>query len=281
MVDATGAERRLRGLAHQRWGSPDIAPRVRLGRRQVRVIRSGRIVRVHAETHFHVAAATVDLAERTGRTEQAWRAARQRGWYPLDAWVGGWIDDPSAAPYLGHRRRLEALAVDGWPLWAVAGACDDVTVDDLVEMWLGRPAAVGTGAAVLGAFERLTGPGPSVECREWAAFRRFWPALAWDDDTIDDPDALASVGGPEPDDESWVDPVVVEQLRLGVAHLGPWVIPQRQWLVADLTDRGRSAAEIVGLLGVSVRTVERDRASIALRHTKQVVVGLGPAAIAG
>ncbi|HEX3778579.1 MAG TPA: helix-turn-helix domain-containing protein [Pseudonocardiaceae bacterium] len=156
-----------------------------------------------------------------------------------------------------------------------------MSVEDLVEIWFGRPASVGAGVGVVCAYEALSmSPGPSVECRDWAIFRRFAPALAWDDDDIDNPFAVASVDGPALEDEGWVDPIMVERLRLGVSHLGPWTIPQRQWLVADLTDRGRSAAEIVKLLGVSVRTVERDRAVIQSGHLRQGCPALGSAVMA-
>lgn len=263
VVESVGAERRLRGLARQWWSATDVARRCHLRPDGVRLIRSGRRPRVHARTHQRIADTAAELARTPGGSEPAWRSARDRAWYPMDAWVGSWIDDPCAGPYVGHRRRLEALARSGWPLWAIHEVHPGVAVEDLVEVWAGRPASVGVGDEVVVVYDALSMlPGPSVECRDWAVFRHFAPALAWDDDDIDNPSADAAVDGPAVDDETWVDPIVVERVRLGVCQLVAWTIPQRQWLVADLTDRGRSAAEIVGLLGVSVRTVERDRAVI-------------------
>lgn len=281
VVDGVGAERRLRGLARQSWAATDLARRARLRPDCVRIIRAGGRPRVQAKTHLRIADTAIHLTGKHGGSEPAWRSARDRAWFPLDAWVGSWIDDPCAAPYVGHRRRLEALARSGWPLRAIHAAHPELTVEDLVEIWFGRPASVGAGDQVVAAYDALSMvPGPSVECRDWAVFRRFAPALAWDDDDIDDPAAVAVVDGPAWDDEAWVDPILVERLRLGVSHLGPWTIPQRQWLVADLTDRGRSAAEIVSLLGVSVRTVERDRAVIHGGQLRQGGAVVGSAVMA-
>lgn len=88
-------------------------------------------------------------------------------------------------------------------------------------------------------------PGPSLVTRRRAAAKGWPPPLWWDDDEIDNPAAPAEPY--EPFDE-----VEVARVRR----------QDRLAEVARLTERGLSAQQIAGLVGVSSRQVVRDRADL-------------------
>lgn len=92
----------------------------------------------------------------------------------------------------GSRRRLQALAVMGWPsrdLAARMGARDHSTVLDIQS---GKLTTVrqSTVDAVRALFDALWDEsGPSTRTRSMAVKRGWQPPLAWDDETMDDPAA--------------------------------------------------------------------------------------------
>lgn len=99
----------------------------------------------------------------------------------------------------GARRRLQALAVNGWTtrqLGAKMGHADQSTA---LHIQSGRTVTIRkrTADKVAALFEELWDvPGPSTQTARWAAKRGFAPALAWDDDLIDDPTAAPDLGEP-------------------------------------------------------------------------------------
>jgi hypothetical protein len=94
-------------------------------------------------------------------------------------------------PALGTRRRLQALQRDGWSMRRL-GAEFGLHTDTLyraLDPKAKRVQAV-TARRVQVVFDRLAGtPGGSPWARNRAARAGWAPALAWDEDTIDDPRA--------------------------------------------------------------------------------------------
>ena len=91
----------------------------------------------------------------------------------------------------GSRRRLQALAVNGWPtrnLAAQLGQKHGTTVQDIAS---GKTPTIRlrTMDAVRDLYEQLWDqPGPSQRTAAIAKGKGWLPALAWDDDLIDRPD---------------------------------------------------------------------------------------------
>lgn len=102
---------------------------------------------------------------------------------------GGQVDS------CGTIRRLQGLALAGWPQYAVA---DMIGIDRQVLSRGMRQATVlaSTAAAVADVADRLQHQrGPSHRLVVLAANRCWQPLLAWDENTIDDPKAQPSQRG--------------------------------------------------------------------------------------
>ncbi|MFD6740741.1 hypothetical protein ACWHA6_37965 [Streptomyces anthocyanicus] len=104
------------------------------------------------------------------------------------------------APAAGTVRRLQALAVSGWP---VSRLCRETGLSpyrvDRLLMGVTRAVSVDDARAVAVVYERLGAASPGLcgvshiaarGARERAAAARWAPPAAWDDDTIDDPQAI-------------------------------------------------------------------------------------------
>lgn len=104
---------------------------------------------------------------------------------PVDTRPHGYIDAT------GTRRRLQALAVNGWPHRLIADQLDADHKGTLtVQNGTTRTIRRHTAQAVADLYDRLWDqPGPSKRSRTCALRNGWLPPLAWDDDTIDDPDA--------------------------------------------------------------------------------------------
>ncbi|MFE0808171.1 hypothetical protein ACFW34_11895 [Streptomyces sp. NPDC058848] len=97
-------------------------------------------------------------------------------------------DAPNRVPAIGTRRRLEALAVMGWPISHI-GAEAGIYGTQVTEIVVGRRQRIprDQAEAVARIFrEKALTPGPSKRTRTIAAQNGWVSALAWDD--IDDPD---------------------------------------------------------------------------------------------
>lgn len=109
---------------------------------------------------------------------------------PVDTRPHGYIDAT------GTRRRLQALAVNGWPhrlLAAQLGADAKGTLT--VQNGTTRTVRRATAHAVAALYDELWDqPGPSRRSRTCALRNGWLPPLAWDDDTIDDPQATPDTG---------------------------------------------------------------------------------------
>ena len=166
----------------------------------------------------------------------------------------------------GTRRRLQALAAIGWnhheiarrlgyPRWkvnkALEGAYVDIRVHDDIaalydELWDQQPPTH-TRAQRVGRSYALT-----------AARRHGWlPPLAWDDI---DTDPAPPTAGQEPlRDESASERALAGQnVRL--------TRDERLEATRRGTERGLSLTQLSDLLGVDVRTIDRDRDDLGLRQ---------------
>jgi lambda repressor-like predicted transcriptional regulator len=91
----------------------------------------------------------------------------------------------------GSRRRLQALAVNGWPtrnLAAQLGHKDPATIQHVAS---GKTPTIRlrTKDGIRDLYERLWDqPGPSKRTADIAKGKGWLPALAWDDDLIDRPE---------------------------------------------------------------------------------------------
>ncbi|MFE4697253.1 hypothetical protein ACFRIC_09185 [Streptomyces sp. NPDC056738] len=97
----------------------------------------------------------------------------------------------------GSIRRLQALAVAGWPIARLARETG-LTPYRLARLMAATAIPVETARTVAAVYARLATASPGLcgvshiyarAARERAAAARWAPHGAWDDDTIDDPDA--------------------------------------------------------------------------------------------
>lgn len=167
----------------------------------------------------------------------------------------------------GTRRRLQALAANGWSGAKIA-AYLGIDRTGATRMFTAERVAARKALAVAELYDRLWDQAPperdrfdraaSTQARAVAVARGWPPPLAWDDDTIDDPDARPHGAHRAP---AVVDPIAVEQALAGRGgHLNP---AERREAVRIGTARGLSAEELAVLLDTSSRTVTRDRAGAA------------------
>lgn len=115
----------------------------------------------------------IDIVRRQERQQQRQRNLRGR----IDA--------------IGTRRRLQALSAIGWTQTHLADELE-VSVQSLHQLATDerRTVTAVTAERVRELYDRLSmTPGPSAMARTTAKRNGWAPPLAWDDDTIDDPDA--------------------------------------------------------------------------------------------
>ena len=161
----------------------------------------------------------------------------------------------------GTSRRLQALAVLGWPLSTLAAQLG--VTPQAVASYRRRPTvSVETARTVRGLYDQTSMcTGPSTRSA-LAALRAGWvPPLAWDEDTIDDPDAT-----PELDQElpSGLDEVAIWRACMGEAT--DLTDAERRHAASTLAGRGLNDSEIAERLEVCSRTVLRWRHSSSEAH---------------
>lgn len=157
-IPATLVARHVQALKAGGWTEPEIAAAAGVDRRTIHSVVAG------ARPHVHRRTATAILALT-----------------PSDA--------PNRVPAIGAMRRLQALAVMGWPLAHVGNVAGMywTQVNDVVA---GRRKRIprDQAEAIDTVFRALsTTPGPSARTRTIAARNGWVSARAWDD--IDNPAA--------------------------------------------------------------------------------------------
>lgn len=121
-------------------------------------------------------------------------------------------------------------------------------------------------------------PGPEPRAVQWAKKYGYAPPMAWDEDTIGDPDATPQhmlEGNPEdaandPDDVALIVQTLIDDVSRRVPeHLAPQLGPGSTLLidtaVRDLSAAGRTAAEIAAQLRTTDRTVVRIRTRLGVK----------------
>jgi hypothetical protein len=89
----------------------------------------------------------------------------------------------------GTRRRVEALAWMGWTVRDIAQRAG-IPRTSLTHLASGRPVSHAVALGVACVYDDLAGvQGTSAHARSKARRYRYAPPAAWDDDTIDDPNA--------------------------------------------------------------------------------------------
>lgn len=167
----------------------------------------------------------------------------------------------------GTRRRLQALVAIGWSQTRLADQLG-WNVGNFNSLILGRDCPRvqhDTQVRVRALYDRLWNVPPvaanghqkgGITYAKRVAAKRGWvPPMAWDDETIDDPAARPHSGNrvrPGAVDELTVD-LFLDGHRLTLGK------PERVEVVRRLAARGHSDPQIAARVGVTARTVLRDR----------------------
>jgi lambda repressor-like predicted transcriptional regulator len=157
-----------------------------------------------------------------------------------------WVESPVIVDISGTRRRVQALARMGWPADVVATRCG--LYDNTLKQSLcrGRVSAR-IAARVARLYDELSDtPGPSSRAAARAATLGYAPPVAWDDDTIDDPEARPNLTG--------YDEQVVRALVRGEAAEANRA--DRSEAAARLNEQGLTRQEVALRLDVSRSTVD-------------------------
>lgn len=170
----------------------------------------------------------------------------------------------------GTRRRLQALVVAGWPQARLAERLG-MNPANFGPLILGqRNPTVATARRMAVLYDELwdTAPAPanrwergaSNRARRNALARGWVPALAWDEDTIDDPTAAPAVTA---DEHVGVDEVAVLRRAHGDRSV-ELSRPERWLLVQRLHAEGMNDREIAARTGLIDRQILRDRQALGL-----------------
>lgn len=166
------------------------------------------------------------------------------------------VADSALIDATGTHRRIQALVAAGWSLSKIALRLGVQPANMSTTMSRTRLYA-STVRAVRGLYDELWDcPSPAgtpgeraarTQAYRFAAERGWAPPLAWDDETIDDPEAR-----PSGVRRSGSSSGLTSQER-----------SERRAVVAALSEAGLSAREIGDRVGISRRSVVRDRAALA------------------
>lgn len=188
----------------------------------------------------------------------------------LDAYAGGARLDST-----GTRRRLQALIALGWSVLRLTrhSGIDRQVLDATLT---GRDVTAAHARAVRDLYNDLWDQTPEAAtpgeargitlAKRRAAQMSWAPPMAWDDDTIDDPNALPAHlddASAETDD---VDVVAVQRAVAG--DRGARLTRAERWLALEQLARlGMSDREIAARLGVTDMTILRDRQELGIDST--------------
>lgn len=172
-------------------------------------------------------------------------------------------DPDGFVPAVGARRRIEALLAIGWRHTDITARMPGRHVSSVVLHQAGHLIARATHDAVTAAYDALSmTPGPSDITRARAARLGYVPPLGWDDDTIDDPTAVPQHDATAPPGADVVDHTAVDLTLAGVRLT--LTRAERHIALAQLVNEGLSDAAIAERLGVTDRTILRDRQALGL-----------------
>lgn len=178
---------------------------------------------------------------------------------------GRLLTDPT-----GSIRRLQALRRMGYPLRRLAVEAGYTPTPGVFTFLHGRGELIHIDRArrIEVMYDRLSMvDGGDIRARKHAERMGWPPPLAWDDDTIDDPNARPQ-RNPRVGELRYVDEVAVEE---AIAGRRPRLTTlERREAVARMTDRGMTAAQVADVLGLSTKSIDRIRARAAEGLTQGV-----------
>jgi hypothetical protein len=172
---------------------------------------------------------------------------------------------------VGTTRRLQALAVLGWPMREVcvrAGLAPRFGADSMRDA---KPTILAESAKAIAAVydELCLTPAPSGavnnHVRSYARGQGWAPALAWDDDTIDDPNAIPATEYAPPRNANGgtkavpIDDVVVDRILSG--QVVPSTNAERREVVRRWMADGRSYRALEALTGWRVERYFQETAA--------------------
>lgn len=166
-------------------------------------------------------------------------------------------------PAIGTQRRLQALATLGWSA-SLVGRELGVSGQRMRQIAAAEQVALETAEKVKTVYDKLWAtPAPFVASagRTIARARRlkFQPPMAWDDDSIDIPDAKPAVT----EGEEFIDETAV---TLAVDGLKPKLTPaERRIVISRLWFKRWSDPKIAAHIRCDVQTVYRIRLELGLR----------------
>lgn len=182
---------------------------------------------------------------------------------------------PRLVDATGTRRRIQALMVLGWSLAALTARLGLARTNYSLKRILDQQHVRRTTAERVAAlYDELWGcPGPSGQVREAALASGYCSALAWDDETIDDPAVRPVLTGTRVRSRDDLDEVVVDRLAIGRHLPDQATIAEREAVVALLAVReGATDSEIAVRTGISERTVLRIRGRLTAGVPATVMV---------
>jgi transcriptional regulator with XRE-family HTH domain/DNA-binding CsgD family transcriptional regulator len=176
---------------------------------------------------------------------------------------------------VGLTRRVRALTALGWSVVQIAAAsgvnASTVKAYRRGEVAQCKPTAAGLIAA---AYDRLSMHTPvgvgryeraaASRARAHAQHQGWPPPLAWDDDTIDDPEANPAT---QDDSPGSIDEVAIARAVSGV----PVALnrAEREVAIPAMTAAGVSDSAIARLVGVTPQTILRDRHRLGVRAASE------------
>jgi hypothetical protein len=158
--------------------------------------------------------------------------------------------NPYTLPVFTVQRRIRALQAIGWRAADIAEAAGWKAPQVVLELLEAHRTRVGRDAynRICRAYDQLSmQPGPSQITAKRAARRGALPPLAWDDDTIDNPDAKPAMPA---DDRDSIDEVLIQRALNGIrvkANPAERAEIERRWLAA-----GRPLNELARTQGTNI-----------------------------
>lgn len=181
------------------------------------------------------------------------------------------VADGAIVDGTGTRRRLQALVVAGWSQNRLAARLGMSATNFGPVILEGREPTAGTARRVLVLFEELWNTPPPAasgyqragieRARRHAAAKGWAPALAWDEDALDDPAAVPALTAD--DEHVGVDEVAV--LRRAHGDRSVELSRAERWLLVQrLHGEGLNDRQIAARTGLIDRQILRDRQLLGL-----------------
>ncbi len=247
--------------ARNRWYNRRRREKARTGRWEPMV--PVETVRAHIADLRAAGMRIVDIAEDSGvpldTINRVTFATRQQWVTPLTAALIRGVQprpvDSALVSAVGTIRRLQALARIGWTTELIAER-GGTTADAVRKLSDSTLVTRANRDRIRAAYEQLSGTrGPSRLAALRSERRGFLPPLAWDEGSIDDPNAVPHVGGPGDD---IVDDVAIREVLAGRLKFKDLREQEKVALFRDhLDDWGYTP--IMDLLRMSAGTVQKWR----------------------